>query len=161
MSTRPMNIPNGSGASPHAELMICLPVDWPGMRLDGTFDSALMKDETNWWPLRWLKAIARMPHEYNTFIGPGHTIPNGPMALPFAPNTAMGCMLVQPSLLNPRSHRLVVSNNVNIDFLALWPIYREEMELKQEKGVEALTRRFSTSGTSELIQLDRKNVARR
>jgi hypothetical protein len=70
-------------------------------------------------------------------------------------------MLVQPSLLNPRAHKLVVSNNVSIDFLALWPIYREEMELKQEKGVETLLRRFTTAGTSELIQLDRKNVARR
>jgi hypothetical protein len=70
-------------------------------------------------------------------------------------------MLVQPSLLNPRAHKLAVSNNVTIEFLALWPLYREEMELKQEKGVEALLRRFSNSGTSELIQLDRKNVAGR
>ena len=55
---------------------------------------------------------------------------------------------------------LTLPNNVTIQFYSLWPIYKEEMELKQEKGMEVLANRFRMSGTSELIQLDRKNVGK-
>jgi len=161
MSTRPMTLP--SGADPecprYAELMITLPAHWPGLRPDGTFVQEDMQDENNWWPIRWLKMIARLPHEHATYVGAGHTMPNGPQGEPFSVSTHLGCMLAQPSVLDPKADRLVVHDDLTIAFLALWPIYPEEMALKLHQGADALMDRFHRAGITDLINPQRKNVA--
>jgi hypothetical protein len=142
-----------------AELMITLPCHWPGLRSDGTFVQDYMSEEANWWPIRWLKMLARMPHEYDTWVGAGYTIPNTPPKQPYAPNTGFSCMLLLPSALHPNSHRLVVHDDVMIQFLALWPLYPEEMQLKLEHGLEALQAAFAAAHVTDLLDLHRPNVA--
>ncbi|GAA1299943.1 suppressor of fused domain protein [Planotetraspora silvatica] len=61
MSERPMTVPDGHGISPYAELMLCLPADWP-------LTQAALHDERTGWPVRVLKQVARLPHEYGTWI---------------------------------------------------------------------------------------------
>ncbi len=162
LSSRPMNLPAGAPDSMrYAELMIALPPDWPGLLPDGTFDGEAMKDEANWWPFRWLKQVARMPHEYNTFIGPGHTIPNGDPAEPFAPGTELCCMLVLIPLLAPKSRTLLINDDITINFYALWPLYQQEMELKLKQGMDALIDKMDGIGATELIDIRRENTCKR
>ena len=92
MSDKAMNTPEGLDAGKYAELSICLPGDWKISEED-------FKDEKNYWPVRWLKFLARFPHEYNTWLGFGHTIPNGDPAKAFAGNTKLNTMLLLPSIL--------------------------------------------------------------
>ena len=163
MSARPMSVPAEAGdygPSPYAELMIALPADWPGLSPDGAFDQDLMSDERNWWPLRWLKQIARMPHEYNTFVSIGHTIPNGESADPYADNTKLGCMLVMPTILAPALNDplVVPADDTLISFYALCPLYREEMNLKLKKGLPALFERFEKAEMTEMVNPDRPNL---
>lgn len=159
MSSKPMNVPKGNGGPRFMELMIALPPNWPGLRMDGTFDSAAMKDERHWWPMRWLKQVAQLPSEFNTFVGMNHTIPNGEEAAPFARNTRLGCMMVTPPFLSPQSAKLIINDHVTIYFLALMPLYPEEMQLKMSRGADALNDLLDNAGLQELIDIQRVNVA--
>jgi Suppressor of fused protein (SUFU) len=92
MSDQPMAVPQDAGLPSYAELLICLPPDWPRQQQD-------LADERNYWPIRWLKTLARLPHDYDTWLGPGHTVPNGDPAEPFADGTGFCAMLVARPLL--------------------------------------------------------------
>lgn len=63
----PMNAPEGAEEWRYAELLCVLPADWP---------------------VRRLKSLARLPHEHDTWPGPGHTIPHGDPAERRAPGPA-------------------------------------------------------------------------
>jgi len=155
MSARAMTVPEGFEELSYAELLMCLPPDWPLRQED-------FIDERNYWSIRWLKTLARMPHEYNTWLGHAHTIPNGDPPAPFAPNTALcGAMIVPPILIPKESHALTVSPEMQIHFYAVVPLYQEEMELKLKRGAQALFDRFDRHGVSELVDVKRKNVARK
>ena len=68
---------------------------------------------------------------------------------------SLGACLLAPPMLHPKARRLVVHDDLAIEFLALWPIYREEMEFKLEHGVEALMERFARTGVTDLIEVGR------
>jgi hypothetical protein len=67
MSAKPMLAPEPDRA--FGELTLALPPTWP-------MDDAAWSDERHYWPVRLLKFLARLPHEYDTWLGDGPTIPN-------------------------------------------------------------------------------------
>jgi hypothetical protein len=162
MSDRPMNVPPGASpddAPPFAELCILLPSTW-NIPTDPAEVGAAFEDENVYWPIRWLKMLARLPHEYNTWLGFGHTIPNGEDAEPFSDETELGCMLLLTALSLPEEFQtLAVSPDKTVQFYTLYPIYREEMDLKMEQGVDALIDRFEVYDTGDMLDLTRPNTA--
>ena len=58
MGAHDMEVPSQFAAYElrNAELLIYLPADW----------NIESNDENDYWPLRWLKIIARMPIDYHT-----------------------------------------------------------------------------------------------
>jgi hypothetical protein len=161
MSTRPMPLPvHADPETPRfAELLINLPADWPGLRRDGTIVNELMHEENNWWPFRWLKMIARLPYENDEWIGAGQIIPNIPEGRSFASATGFAGMLLLPSVVHPKSQRLVVHDDTAIEFLALWPLFPEEIKLHRRAGLAALQAAFARCGVTDLIDVHRPNVA--
>jgi hypothetical protein len=136
--------------------MISLPPDWPLAEAD-------FKDERNYWPLRWLKTLARFPHEYDTWLGEFHTIPTGDPPKPYAANTKLCCMMLTSPLRAKEGFTSLSLPDRYVNFYALVPLYREEMELKLREGSDALAARFENKdGASpwdvELITPDRPNV---
>lgn len=155
MSDKPMTIPAGAEEWRHAELMISLPESWP-MSQDA------FKDETNYWPVRCLKFLARLPHEYETWLGYGHTVPNGDPPEPFAKNTKLCCnLLTQPFLPPEEFQRLTVNDDKVIYFYAVVPLYAEETNYKLKHGADALVERLRKHDVSEVLDPGRKNVCRR
>lgn len=155
MSDKPMSPPPDlAGATRFAELCLCLPPDWP-------LDERSLKDERNYWPLRWLKMIARLPHEYHTWIDCGHTIPSADPPVPYHRSTKFCCMLVARPILVPESfHTLHLPGGRAIEFFSLLPLYPEEVEFKLRHGSEALIDRLAEVGASELVDIRRPNVGR-
>ncbi|SNR63853.1 suppressor of fused domain protein [Hymenobacter mucosus] len=160
MSDLAMMVPEGAEDVRYAELCVLLPSTWPMPdvgQLGSTFEN-----EDAYWPIGWMKFIARFPHEYRTWLGSGHTIPNGENAAPFASNTKLGCMMLLPSLSLPGEfHELKISEEKTIYFYSLYAIYKEEMHLKMNKGVEALLEKFDEQGISDVLDITRPNVAKK
>ena len=154
MSDKPMKTPNDVENCDDAELCICLPDSWK-------VSNEEFKDENNYWPIRWLKYLARFPHEFDTWLSYGHTIPNGDPAEPFANNTKLNTMVLLPTIIFDKSFHTLKLENKSIDFYTLVPLYTEEVELKLKKGVEALFDGFDKFGINDIIDLDRPCSAKR
>lgn len=152
MSDRPMTVPEGAEECRLAELVISLPPSWP-------MDEESWKDERHWWPFRWLKQLARFPHEYGTWLFCGHTIPNDDPPVPFATSTEFcGMLLASPVLCSETGGCLVIDDATNIYFHSLIPIYREEMGFALNHSSEELLDRLGEAGVSELLEVGRNNV---
>lgn len=154
MSDKPMNTPNNAEGNEYAELSICLPIDW-----DLTPEG--QKDERNYWPIRWLKYLARFPHVYDTWLSFGHTIPNGNPAEPFANNTMLNTALLLPTTVFDDAFRKLELETKTIHFYTLIPLYSEEVNLKLKKGVEALYTKFDRFGINDILDINRKNTAKK
>ena len=163
LSAKPQAVPEDAreDISPLQELMIALPGDWPALNPDGTFNREGIVNERFGWPFAFLKMVARMPAEYETFLAPGVTIPNGEEAEPFADNTKLGCMMAFMPMLSPNAAQLQIDDQTRIDFYALWPLYPEEMQLKLDKGLEPLLQKLMEAEVSELIVPDRANLCKK
>ena len=159
MSDKPMNVPAGQSEDRFAELCILLPKDWPIQTENYKLLEEVFKDENSFWPIRWLKIIARFPHEFDTWIGWGHTIPNGEAANPFSDNTKLGCMLIMPGISLPLSFfELKVSDEKTIKFFCLYPLYKEEMNYRLQKGTDKLLEKFDKNKISDVININRPNT---
>lgn len=115
MSYKSMNAPKNYSNYKYAELMISLPKNWK-------FDEESLKSENYYWPIYWLKFLARFVHDNNTWLAQGHTIPNGDPASPLAENTKLTGLLLLPSILfRPDARTCKVSLFKEIHLYALHP----------------------------------------
>jgi hypothetical protein len=154
MSDRPMTVPEGAEEYRLAELVICLPASWP-------LDQDALEDESHGWPVQWLKQLALMPHQYNTWLFCGHTVPNGDPATAFAPDTELCCMLLaSPALCDDEGTALAIDDETVIHFHSLIPIYREEMEFALSNSSDDLLERLGDADVSELVDLERPNLGK-
>lgn len=154
MSDKPMTVPEAEDFA-HAELMICLPPDWPVGEKD-------FNDEDNYWPIRLLKVLARLPHEYETWLGPGHTVPNGGEdPAPYADNNSFVCaLMLSPGLVLPSDVSVLeLPDGRKINFYAVWPMHQCEVDLKLNRGLDALLNHFEKHQVNELLDLNRPAVA--
>lgn len=154
MSDKPMTTPEDVEDAEFAELCICLPEEWKISEKD-------FEDEKNYWPIRWLKYMARFPHEYDTWLGWGHTLPNGDPAEPFAENTELNTMLLLPTIVFDEGFHELKLKEKSINFYSLIPLYNEEVELKMRKGVEALFDGFDKYGVTDILDIHRANTAKK
>ncbi|HIE4564155.1 TPA: suppressor of fused domain protein [Stenotrophomonas maltophilia] len=157
MSDLPMTVPDEVDADVprYMELMVTLPADWP-------ISQDAFEDERNYWPVRLLKGLARLPHEYDTWLGFGHTIPNGHPSEPYAPGVGFDGAIVLPPVTPPEDFAaLALEDGKVISFMTIIPLYPEEMELKLKKGAEALLDRFDAKNIQDVIEPGRVNVARK
>ncbi len=155
MSDLPMTLPGGAPGSAYMELMVALPADWP-------ISADAFEDERNYWPVRLLKTLARLPHEYDTWLGFGHTIPNGHPAEPYAPGVGFDGAIVLPPVTAPEGFgTLQLDDARTIEFMSIVPLYPEEMDLKLKKDAEALLDRFDAKNIQDVIVPGRVNVARK
>ncbi len=163
MSDKAMTVTEGGVELQFAELMICLPAEWPVAMDD-------FRDEKNYWPIRLLKVLARLPHEYDTWLSLSHTIPNGDPPHPYAENTGFCCALIVPPLTCSdefRTLRLFESAGEYdeeteevekcINFYAVLPLYRDEMDCKLHRGMDRLIDQLDRTRVTELLDLRRKS----
>ena len=155
MSERPMSVPDGAGAFQYAELLICLPPHWPLNMED-------FRDERNYWPIRLLKVLARLPHEFQTWLGLSHSIPNGEPPRPYASNTKFCCAVLVPPLTCPDSFRtLQLEDDQTVQFYAVLPLYPEELDCKLREGMNVLIDRLDDARVTEVVNIRRKNTCRK
>ncbi len=147
MGAHLMNVPESVGENfGRAELLIKLPPDW----------ELHNGDEEWYWPMRWLKIMARLPIEHNTWLGYGHTVPNGE---PFADNTKLECMLLDlPITYGQESLICKLPGGEYVRFYQMTPIYDKEAEYKRNNGLDALLDLFGND-YPDVLDINRKNFA--
>lgn len=149
MSDKPMNSPIPEAR--FAELVIMLPPDWK-------LDQDSFQDEANYWPVRQLKSLARFPHEFSTWIWAEHTIPNGDPPEPYAVNTGFCGMLISyPLSLPPEFYSLKISEEKEIFYFSLIPLFKDEMDFKLQSGVDALYKSFDKAGVGDVVNVLRSS----
>jgi hypothetical protein len=151
MSARPMTTPADFDGPDRAELVLRLPPQWP-MTQD-----AFAIDE-NYWPVRWLKMLARLPHDHNTWLWPSHTIPNGQPAAPFSLKTKQNGMMIVPVTCLADGEEIVATKSGAVMLMSVMPVYEEEMQFKLEHGYDALIEKLVAADIDELVDLQRVNV---
>ncbi|MDO4880975.1 MAG: suppressor of fused domain protein [Capnocytophaga sp.] len=148
MGAYDMNIPENFVSSPNAELMIHLPPTW----------NVKSEDEKDYWPIRWLKILSRLPIEQNTFLGWGHTIPTGePLE-----GTNFSCLLLIATDDNTKEKdaEVTLPTGKKVQFYTLVPLYEQEMLYKLENDSGALLELFSENEIPypPVVDVQRKNV---
>ncbi|MDR1076051.1 MAG: suppressor of fused domain protein [Xanthomonadaceae bacterium] len=155
MSDLPMAMPEGMGGPDRMELMITLPADW-------RTDQTSFQDENWYWPIRLLKFLARLPHLYDTWLGFGHTIPNGDPPAPYASNVRFDGAIILPPLSAPDDFgRLELEDGGTIVFMTALPLYPEEMALKLDCGTDALLERLDKRKAGDIADPRRANAAKK
>lgn len=142
-----MYVPEWYEGAKNAELMIHLPADW----------NIKSEDEKDYWPIRWLKILARLPIEQQTYLGWGHTIPTGePLE-----GTQFDCfMLVGADDVNNQSALAKLPSGREVQFYTLVPLYEQETLFKLDNSAEALTELFQEKNIPypPVVDVNRPNV---
>ena len=147
MGAREMPVPREQRSQSRAELVFMLPEGWD-------IDS---RDERFYWPLRWLKLLARLPWEEDSWLGWGHTVPNGE---PFADNTQFSSILLLDAYTGGGTQEVFrLPNEQSVQFYQCFPLYDEELDFQLEHGVQALLERLTQANAfSPVLDLDRANL---
>lgn len=152
MSDKPMNFPFqvNSDTEQHLELIMTLPGDW---KLD-------LKNEKYYWPIRVLKTLARFPHQYNTYLGYGHTMQNGDYE-PYTEGTKLCGSILVPVLGGydddePKEKALKIRDNKIIHFYSVLPLYKNEVEFSLEHGHQEFFQKLIENDFSLEININRE-----
>jgi hypothetical protein len=150
MSERPMQVPPGEEKYRFAELQIHLPSDWP-------LTNAALKDPNSAWPIKWLRRIARYPHETQTWLGgPISVFSNPDSSARLAPHVRLSDFLLTVCVNDPPPLQL---DTHLVQFYTIVPIYRQERDLEAAEGYVRLFELFGRYGISEIVDVRRLNVA--
>lgn len=160
MAEAPMTVPPGYDGPQYMELCCFLPPDWAPDFAPKTGAEDLLQTERWYWPVRWLKSLARLPHEYSTFLGYGHTVPNGEDPQPFCDNVEFCGMLVTYPHPVPAFASLQVGDH-SVAFMQIVPLYKEEMSLKLKRGAETLERAWRSQSPLQMFNAGRKNAGKK
>ncbi len=87
-----------------------------------------------------VRQFARFPFEYSTWLGVGHTIPNGNPPSPIFQDSELVAIVFLPAMVEPDralADKLAIDGEP-VEFLWPVPITQTELEFKLERGVEEL-----------------------
>lgn len=143
MGAYKMPVPSDFGKINRAEIAIRLPKDW-----------RVSSNEEKWyWPIRVIKVLARMPYSEKSWLGYYHDIDFGE---PFSDETELCGILL--NFFNQDVEPLMLENGDQLIIYNAIPIYRSEMEYKNNYGAEALIKKMSNETITGPIDIKRISV---
>lgn len=155
MSALPMAVPKESDEPRFAEIVTILPKGWP-------LSKDAFADERNYWPLRLMKTLARLPHSGDTWLGFGHTLANGESesgVRPYADDTKLCAAAVLPSsTLGEDFWCMKRKHAPEIFFWAAVPLHLAELKFKLENGIDPLLDLFDKKNVTDRIDPERPSV---
>jgi len=154
MSSKPMKAPYDFQKFKFAEPLMCLPPEWD-------LSDNTLPDEQRYWPVKCLRNLALKPHAEDSWLWTDHVVPNGYPPKPYTNDTKLcGALITKPTLFPQGFTPLELEENRLVHFLAVIPVYREEMSLLQRKGGEALRDSLRAASVNELLNLQRRNTGK-
>lgn len=166
MSDLPMEVPESLGEDrswlSHSELLISLPRDWFDADDRGMPLNRQLEDQSKFWPISLLKWLARFPHEFDSWIWDGHSIPNYDPPEPYHPSTRMNGVILFLGI-GPLAEDmfLELDDGGIIAFHTVVPVYGDEMTYKLNKGSDALLKKLHSNGVTDVLDPDRPSVVQK
>jgi hypothetical protein len=142
LSAYNMPVPDKFKDRAYNELFFCLPSYW----------DLTDKSNTNMnWVFVWIQKLYKHVLEKETWFGPGHTIPCGnPFKALSDTMKSNHLFLVEPMLL--KDEMLPFETELKTTyFLAILPIFEDEMDYKRGKGTFKLLEKLANSRISEKL----------
>jgi hypothetical protein len=137
-----------------AELMVLVPKDLK-------FDDVHTGKERNSWIISMLKATARFPHHYDTYMSIGHTLQATADLEPYSEETNfVGCVIL-PSVTFDNDFTEINCNGKKINIYSLFPLYKNELEHKVKHGYNGFVDLLRKGNPKECIDTNRKNLIKR
>jgi hypothetical protein len=140
MSARPMTVPRGvrrRRAWRYAELCMLLPADWP------IPDPGGRPSPDTYWPIELLKSLARIPHDYDTWFGVGHSANTEPLH-PYVEGSRLSGAILLPARGSDRVFR--VPGRPALHLFQVFLVTEFEMQLKLDHGLSYLLDVFGANG---------------
>jgi len=106
--------------------------------------------------LRWLAAF---PHSYRTWVGSGHTVPNGDPPEPMWGSNVLNTALLMPTIVKPDNtlqNELCIEGDA-VEFLWVVPLSQGECDLKLAKGFNAILDLFQHHRHPHIFNADRRS----
>ncbi len=153
MGSYPMKVPEELQKEnlEYAEMVLYLPKSW-------NMKSA---DEKDYWPIRYMKILGRLPLDMDTWLGYGHTIHGNADMSPFAENTELNSfVLLNACNLLYEKMELDMSSGKKIRFYQMFPLYQEELDYKLENGLDALLDLFAEEDLLPVLNIKRTNYCK-
>ena len=149
MGAHRMNVPEelADQKLERAEIIVTLPPDW----------KVTESGEEWYWPIRWLKILARLPINEDGWLGWGHTVAN-PDDAPFAENTKLcGLVLTQPQGFDEDAVCCPLPGGDEVNFYHMIPLTFEEMQFKLAHDAQTLLERFTPEQLA-VVDIHRESV---
>lgn len=139
LSDYKMPVPDLYAERSYTELVFCLPSHWD------------LDDISNQWVYNWIQKLAKHVVEKQTWFGPGHTIPNGnPVSAISERMKQKYLILTDPIYLKSELSPITLEDRT-VYFLAILPIFEDEMDYKMGKGTFKLLQKIEGKGISEML----------
>ena len=135
----------------HNELFFCLPSYW---QLDDLDDPNMN------WVFYWIQRLAKYVKDKNTWFGHGHTMPCGNPFKALSLNMKANHFFLSNPFLLENELQPFKFNDKDIRFLAIIPMFEDEMDYKQGKGTLKLLKKFRNHGITEKLDDFRGTVLR-
>lgn len=148
MCQRPMRTAPGAEDLALAELCLALPptYSFTGLKAQGPVEGR------PWYTLvRWLRDLARHPHEHGTAYAAGQTIGNGPELQRLTPESGLCGWLLRAPARVPEPMRVApLRDGRRVHLLAVQGLYRDELSVKHLRGAEILLADLDDAGVHDL-----------
>lgn len=105
------------------------------------------------WAFQMLQELAEYPHREGKLLVSGNVMRNPGLPCDYAG------FLVLPPITAPKPFHSLRTNQKVISFLSVYPLYKEELELKAKSGIGALFPLFQQHGVTDQILPSRVNTA--
>ena len=131
MGAAKMPVPEGYEDLARAELLINLPADW-------RLDEEALKDEKWYWPIRFLKFMARAPLGGDVYHAWGSTMEFDDIESFDESTRLCAAITLSPGVFGEPSYECKLPNGEVVNFYQAIPLYKEELAYKVEHGTDKL-----------------------
>lgn len=112
------------------------------------------------WVFIWLEKLKIHVISKNSWFGNGHTIATGKTLVPLSDKMLQNHFILAHPMELAKELAPIKLVNKTVHFLAVIPIFEDEMDYKQGKGTAKLFKKFSQANVTDKLDEFRKTVLR-
>lgn len=144
-----MNVHEKHAGEEWKELYVLIPSYW---------DLSDEEDVNMFWVFDWLTKLKNYVITNDTWLGHGHTLPTGTEMNQISPTMKQNHFMLSDPIELSEELTPIEAEGKSIGFLALIPIFADEMDYKQGKGTAKLFSKFALQNITEKLDNYRSTV---